>query len=460
MVAVSGQGKDDSMADGVWPFRQVDAQWASTCIANGVGSGEGLIERIADEQMVLDKEGVAKVIPGATDNRCLLRLSELSRCFKLGRRENATLSEHLREAWDGEPIHVPNRKKTGNALASTGYAISVLSSITPGVLAKMLATGTEAFDGFANRFLWARIRIIRYLPDGGDINVLKPFLARLADTLAFAKSAGEMNRDSEARRLWNQVYPALLHSGDSVPHTDRARAYAVRLAMLYALADKSTTIRVEHLRAALAVWDYCRQSARLLFSDKPEKPKPDEPWRQVLNAITSEPGIHRSELLRDFRSLSADALDGILAYLECSGLAHRRQCQGGGRPAECWFPGREPEGEGEKDDNPLPSKEEHASASPTGRKEQTPGSVAEPNSTTPEGGKEGSKSGQEAGQGDLLPSFPASGAQAKAESEGSYFLPSHASAEETRFRLEGNVGVGEEGVVKQQAESRTERGLL
>jgi hypothetical protein len=40
-----------------------------------------------------------------------------------------------------------------------------------------------------------------------------------------------------------------------------------RLALLYALADKSGEIKPAHLEAALAVWGYVRESARRLFGN-------------------------------------------------------------------------------------------------------------------------------------------------------------------------------------------------
>ena len=395
VVGRTSDAKGDSWAVSLWPFREVEPEWASVCIANGVGSGEGLVERVADPQM--DKDGVAQ---GATDKRCLLRLSELSRCFKLGRRENATLSEYLREAWDGEPIHVPNRKKNGNALSATDYAVSLIGDITPGVLRKLLEGGTEAFDGWANRFLWAAVKRSRFLPDGGSMEPLKLYLDRLKSALAYAKQAGEVKRDAEAETLWESVYPSLCTSGDTVPHTDRARAYAVRLSMLYALADCSAEIRLNHLRAALALWDYCRASARLIFgTGQGPTPgaKPDDPVPvRVLNAIGKAPGVSRSDLLRAFREASAEELDAILTYAERSGMAHKRMVQpeGGGRPAECWYPGPEGEAEGVSDDNPAalpPDETASASAESVGRKEITPSLVADGESVGKER-KEGNNS--------------------------------------------------------------------
>jgi hypothetical protein len=348
IVGRTSDAKGDSWAASLWPYREVEPAWSATCIANGVGSGEGLVERVADSKHELDKDGNVKVIAGALDKRCLLRLSELSQCFKRGRRENATLSEHLRESWDGEPIHVVNRSK--NALSASDYSVSVVGDVTPGILKTMLETGSESFDGFANRFLWCAVKRSGFLPDGGSMNVLKPYLERLQSALAFAKGAGELKRDAEADALWRGVYPSLCVSGDEVPHTDRARPYVLRLSMIYALADKSSVIRVEHLRAALAVWDYCRESARMLFVEA--SAEPDPLWLRLLNAISKEPGISRKGLHEVFHNrLKAEALDDALAHLEASGMAYKVmvKAKGGGRPAECWFAGPKPPDDGEGD---------------------------------------------------------------------------------------------------------------
>ncbi len=125
-------------------------------------------------------------------------------------------------------------------------------------------------------------------------------------------------------------------------------------------------IQEPHLRAALAVWDYCRESAQSLFGQVPGRvaagntlvPEPDPLFLRLLNAITSTPGVTRSELLRTFRADKADAIGVGLEGLRAKGLAYPKMVQGeaGGRPAECWYPGAgggsggEPSGEPEGDD--------------------------------------------------------------------------------------------------------------
>jgi hypothetical protein len=366
IVGRTSDAKGDSWAASLWPFQQVEPDWAKHCIANGIGSGEGLIERIGDEQRFMSiKKGIAEetVIPGATDKRCLVRLSELSRCFKLNRRENATLSENIRDAWDGDSILVPNRK--ANALITTGYTFSIVGDITPGALQKILAIGTEGFDGFANRFLWTKVKSSRNIPNPANMDMLKQFLPKLSSALAFAKTAGEMKRDTEANVLWEEVYPSLKVSGDAVPHTDRARPYVMRLAMIFALADSSNVIRVEHLKAALAVWNYCRESAKLLFGETDENPaNPNPLWLDVLNAIEANPGIQRSAITYEFRhKANSEQLGEALSWLNSQGKAYPIFEQTGGRKAECWFPGK-------KDDITISSDDEEHSGK-MGRKEES-----------------------------------------------------------------------------------------
>ena len=63
--------------------------------------------------------------------------------------------------------------------------------------------------------------------------------------------------------------------------TSRAEAHTVRLSLIYALLDSAAAIRVEHLRAALAVWNYCAASARFVWGDAIGDPTADETLRAL-----------------------------------------------------------------------------------------------------------------------------------------------------------------------------------
>ena len=345
-----------------WPFAKADADWVKFAVCNGVGSGQGLIERVRDESrtMKLNEKGEAEeqVIAGAKDKRCLLRLDELAACFKLQRSESSTLGETLLTAWGGSALDVPNRR--GNDLRATDYSIAVIGDTQPGTLASLLGKGVEAHNGWMNRFLWAVVKRTRSLSRGGNIGVLEPFLDRLASALAFAKTVGRLEMDNEAQAVYEAVYDRLVESGDFIPHTERSAPYTLRLAMIYALADRSAVIRADHLRAALAVVEYCRESARLLFGKAGEPKEPDPLWLRLLNAIGKTPGISRTGLREVAgHKVKVEEIEEALAGLERNGHAYRMMVRpkGKGSPAECWYPGPKPtgggdgEGESREDDN-------------------------------------------------------------------------------------------------------------
>jgi len=324
VVGGTADGKGEAWSVSVKPFNVIASVWASERI-KGVGSGEGLLEQIQDTD------------ENTNDKRLMVRLSELSRALKLGRREGSTLSEIIREAWDGNPLSITNR--SANALTSTGYSVSIVGDITPNVLRNMLSKGSEAFDGWANRFLWSLIENVRDIPDGGNIDVLTPFFGRLQDAINHAQGVGEMKRDADADTLWRSVYGELKRSGERVPHTDRARPYVMRIAMLYALADCSKTINVEHLKAALAVWRFCEASAKSIFGNA--SASSETPLSvKLLNAIVERPGISRFEI-RELLGTRVKASDiGVeLQSLKAQRLAYDVYTVGVGRPVERWYPG-------------------------------------------------------------------------------------------------------------------------
>ena len=110
-------------------------------------------------------------------------------------------------------------------------------------------------------------------------------ISRLKTAVEFAKKTGELRRDDKAQELWNEVYGELSEgrAGMLGAMLGRSEAQTMRLAMLYALLDCSNEIRVEHLNAALALWNYCESSAAYLFGDSMGDPVADA----ILGALRS-----------------------------------------------------------------------------------------------------------------------------------------------------------------------------
>jgi hypothetical protein len=93
--------------------------------------------------------------------------------------------------------------------------------------------------------------------------------AKVVESIAFARRVEAVGWTRGAMALWEAAYPKLTAPRPGVfgMVTSRAEAHAVRLALLYALMDRSGRIEPAYPRAALSLWDYCERSARYIFGD-------------------------------------------------------------------------------------------------------------------------------------------------------------------------------------------------
>ena len=110
----------------------------------------------------------------------------------------------------------------------------------------------------------------------------------------------------------------------------------IRLALVYTLLDGQTEIGIPHLRAALAVWEFCEASAAFIFGDF----LGDEVADDILRALqlAGSAGLTRTAI-RDHlgRNRSADRIGAALALLMNKGKATAEIQDSGGRPTEVWF---------------------------------------------------------------------------------------------------------------------------
>lgn len=312
-------------------FEAVEADW-SQHVAHGLSSGEGLMWAVRDPIM----KGDELVDAGISDKRLLIIESEFASTLRVLARDGNTLSAILRTAWDSGDLRTMTKHDPARA---TGAHISIIVHCTKDELLRYL-NATEAGNGFANRFLWICCRRSKVLPDGGRIQDVDfaPLVQRLREAVAFAAGVDELKRDPGARALWHQVYPELSEGRPGLlgAVTARAEAQVMRLACVYALLFRSYVVTRSHLEAALAVWDYCAQSAAYIFGASLGDPVPDE----ILRALRMAPeGMTRTEIRDLFgRNRSGAELGRALGVLAEHGLIARVEADRGepGRPAEMW----------------------------------------------------------------------------------------------------------------------------
>jgi hypothetical protein len=145
-------------------------------------------------------------------------------------------------------------------------------------------------------------------------------------------------RDDEARALWHECYPALsqVRPGLYGAATSRAEAQVLRPSAIYAVLDCSPTIGLPHLRAALAVWDYCSASASLFFGTSTG----DHTADRILEAINaSTEGLSRKQMSALFHGhLSSSRIEAALEQLISLGAIYQTSQPSGGRPSTLWSP--------------------------------------------------------------------------------------------------------------------------
>ena len=327
---------------------------------NGLSTGEGIVNRLRDAE-----DGTP------TDKRLWVVESEFAQALRVMKRTENTLSPVIRNLWDRGEVSILTRQ---NPLKANGCHVSILGHITQEELCKSLDS-VDVFNGFANRFLWALSRRSKLLPLGGGTVDVDDLRKRLSVVTQKTKHLTTLEFAPEAKLLYRQRYASLGDGRrglwDAV--CSRAEPQVIRLAMLYALLDGVATIDVPHLKAALALWDYCDDSARLIFGEA----EGDTLERKILDVIRSRPGITKTELRNAISGkLKAKERDSALDWLERRGrieivsvVENRRrfdrlfasgvsrsvghQDDGGKRPTDLLTPAQDEGGDGKRPTDPM-----------------------------------------------------------------------------------------------------------
>ena len=292
----------------------------------GLSSGEGVV------YLLRDRQGED---PGAPDRRLLITEPEFSRVLQ--GRELSLLSPILRQAWDGEDLETLTRNRP---LHATGAHLALIGHITATEL-RHCSTTLSIANGFLNRFLFVSCRRTQLLPDGGDVDPLANtgLKDRLAQALDHARGAGELRFDSGAKRHWRTTYKKMSKrpmEGVTGALTARAEAHSIRLALIYALLDGASSIKVEHLLAGLALWEYAARSAEWALGEATGVPFAEQIHGHMVDNPGGVPLTQLHELLNNNHT-SAELREALEA-LEHAGRAECRKKKNpkGGRPAEIW----------------------------------------------------------------------------------------------------------------------------
>ena len=348
--------KDTARAEVGRLFSLVDPDWVNGRQIRGLGSGEGLIEKVKDppapkergpapesedekelrtpsqsgdvfaedHQAVIERGWQSLEPDVSADKRYVVVESEFGRLITVAQREGSILAPVVCMAWDSDALDITTRKLSAHA---TNCHISLVGHITIEGLRRQL-TKAEALEGFANRFLFFLVRNSgNKLPIGG--NLQREELNALARKVRVAikrarEVTGPLAWTPAAEALYTHYYHEM---GKDEPGgllggiVARNQPQVLRLIATCALMDKEPgKIDVPHVKTAMAVWEYCRASAAYVFGDSTG----DDVAERIRDELKLEypAGLDRESLNSDVlhRNATSTRITQALATLQSMGV--------------------------------------------------------------------------------------------------------------------------------------------
>jgi phage/plasmid primase-like uncharacterized protein len=302
-------------------------------------SGEGVIHAVRDPIKKWNEKEQAEILmdPGVKDKRLFVLDEEFAGVIAQTKRDGNTLSMIIRNAWDnGDLDPLTKTSKTTATNAHIGW----VSHVT---LEELLAKlpNSEAFNGFANRILWLCVRRSQIVPLPEPMDELKliNIRQRLVERIKLYRDVEFMKieMDNETKKAWCDQYYAELtkdHPGLVGCVINRGEAQVVRLALIYCLLDGMTTIGLNHLESAIALWRYCEQSARYVFHGR----QTDGVAEKILQALTERP-MTATEIHRLFANhVNKERLSAVLSQLKGGNQVESEQLRSEGqkKPTTIW----------------------------------------------------------------------------------------------------------------------------
>jgi hypothetical protein len=325
LIAETTNGKGTVYACTNQLFKMAVPDWAK-CVKHSTRSQQALYRMLAEvsqPEIVYQKDGEeseSKPNPDYNGGRMLLRLSEISAIFKAFRAEWSTMSQGLREAFDGTPLSNERSEKATSIKVDSLYALGIIGDVTPWELSEVIE-GVDFANGVANRFVWSVSHRSKIVPHATRQPDYKPLAARLARLIP-AAPLGEITFAEGGLVAWDTwVYSLPLHdTGRLGSACGRMRANCLRLAVLFAVLDESRDLtavpkmHARHVQAAAAIMDRHRATVEWFLARPARLPEavPDNRKSKIWQRVEKVRGalkngrVTSGELYKLFSNVSQD----------------------------------------------------------------------------------------------------------------------------------------------------------
>lgn len=259
-------------------FEAVDPYYCKENLKSGVCSGQGLGYHLRDavEKKKIERDRYGNAVDekteiideGVTDKRLTAVEDEFASVLKLMGLDKSILADTIRTLFGSGNI---NNLSKNSPYKATGAHFSLIGHITPEELEKLLLD-VDSFNGFSNRFIWILVRRTKLvaLADPLDEVRFAKVVKIVREALDHAKTITDIKLNPEATERYIHLYKT--HFNEPRPGVfgatvKRGAPITLRLAAIYSMLDRCSSIELVHLNAAFALWKYAEDSARLIFGD-------------------------------------------------------------------------------------------------------------------------------------------------------------------------------------------------
>jgi hypothetical protein len=330
-----------------------DAALLGKMHTGGLSTKEGIAAAIPDR---VEKDGKV-ILEGTADKRLLVFESEFANVLRVMRREGNLLSTALRDAWDGVSIGSLTKN---DPMHATAPHVALWASITPAELNAQLAE-VDTQNGFLNRFLVFHAESERDVPWPQPVpeGTVQRFAEQIVEIITWARDRYPAEADTleltlspDAQAAHERAYGRLKRLSPDPKLgalLSRARSQVLRLAMLFAITDRTATVSEAHYKAAFAWIDYATQSVRYVFrrgGAELKASQASERADKILDALKERPDgrLSRTEISRLFaghatRGEIEQALKALLERNPCPIRVSRERVQKDGSTARTEYVG-------------------------------------------------------------------------------------------------------------------------
>ncbi|MBI4201203.1 MAG: DUF3987 domain-containing protein [Chloroflexi bacterium] len=313
LVGPTGWGRKDTAehrALAIWTELHADdlkAEQPKYEYIPGVGSAEGLIDALGGEGKTV-----------------LVRESEFLGLLRKARQDSVSnLIPQLTALYDCPELHTLRTRS--RPVTCKNLFLSILSGTTHKWL-KDAISERDILGGFANRFIFVPNIPKPPLPhppaiDKGSHDAL---LDELNNIRRWAEAHGgclEVSREAvDIFATWYEGFYAWAQGDGLLPALAvRFQDYIWKLALLFAVADRSAVIGVEHVSPAISVMEWQKEANRILFADFSRSGKEQE--ETALQLLQQQPGhIMKKRDMYRVLHLTANKLDRLMESLVRVGM--------------------------------------------------------------------------------------------------------------------------------------------